>query len=371
MLPTDPNTSMATPFSSSGELDYEDASIYFRVERNNAYEWYVIEGNSKTPEDELLRPIFPPPPKHQSRSGCGVLGSTIYVLGGIEYDPDRPYCRLFACDDVFYMDTRRPSCGWKKGCPMTRPRDTPYAVTVDGKMYVLGCIVGRGYDMMSHRGLRCSTVCGHAVTDNKRKILFHGCREQHPRLYSYDIESDTWGIYSESSLGNHGISSSAFVDGILYCMDRNFPGIYGLDVSNPENQIQKVLGCDQCCLPHEWYEGCLREDEFMVSLGNSSLAVIWPACRRDPDGHLDRERFDVCCSKLKMSKCLNATTGQIDFVATPLSISYYSVMGSKLVDFLAVFPSKKVRRKMKQARMQRATVAAITTRIARRKRRRE
>ncbi|KAG5563730.1 hypothetical protein RHGRI_000061 [Rhododendron griersonianum] len=108
--------------------------------------------------------------------------------------------------------------------------------------------------------------------------------------------------------------------------------MFGLDVSNPQNQIQKVLGCDKSCFPQTGYDGPAPK-EFMVSLGNSKLAVVWSGYR---DG------FVVCCSKLNMSKRLKATTGQVDFVATHLSISYYSVARSgRLADCLAVFPSKK------------------------------
>lgn len=103
--------------------------------------------------------------------------------------------------------------------------------------------------------------------------------------------------------------------------------MFGLDVSNPQNQIQKVLGCHKYCLPQTDYYDSFEEG-FMVSLGNSKLAVVWSGYR---DG------FVVCCSKLNMSKCLNATTGQVDFVAMPLSLSYYSVARSgRLADCLAV-----------------------------------
>ncbi|KAG5563726.1 hypothetical protein RHGRI_000057 [Rhododendron griersonianum] len=291
MLPTDPNTSMSTPFSSSsssGELEYEDASIYFCVERDfRLHEWYVIKGNSKTPEDKLLRPIFPPPPKNQRRSGCGVVGSTIYVLGGMDYN-QRSYYGNDMYDDVYYIDTHRPSSGWKKGCPMTTPRDRPYAVTVDDlhKMYVFG---------------------GKGILRRRDDVT-------------------PWAEVFDSK------------DGILYCMENwRRPGImYGLDVSNPQNQIQRVLGCDNSCLPQEGYNyDDPAAKEFMVSLGNSKLAVIWSGYR---DG------FFVCCSKLNMSKRLNATTGQVDFVAMPLSLSYYSVesleTSSRLAYCLAIFPSQ-------------------------------
>lgn len=144
-MKTESNTTKATPtpVSSSSE-EYEDASIYFRVERDyRSYQWYVIKGNSKTPEDNLLRPIFPLPPEHLHHSGCGVVGSTIFVLGGMD-STRRPYNNGSpdGYDDVYYIDTRRPSSGWKEGCPMTRPRQHPYAVTVDDlhKMYVFGGI---------------------------------------------------------------------------------------------------------------------------------------------------------------------------------------------------------------------------------------
>ncbi|KAI8570095.1 hypothetical protein RHMOL_Rhmol01G0006800 [Rhododendron molle] len=128
------------------------------------------------------------------------------------------------------------------------------------------------------------------------------------------------------------MTSSAFVDGILYCVGKwRRPGMYGLDVSNPQNQIQRVLGCDKSCFPQTGYDDPAPE-LFMVSLGNSKLAVVW-------SGYGDG--FVVCCSKLNMSKRLNATTGQVDFVATHLSLSYYSVnMRSQLVDCFAIFPSK-------------------------------
>ncbi|KAG5563727.1 hypothetical protein RHGRI_000058 [Rhododendron griersonianum] len=357
-MPIDSNPSKAAPVSSSGEteMEYEDPPIYIRAERHyKLYEWYVIKGNSEMPEGKLLRPIFPPLPKHQSQSGCGVLGSTIYVLGGTQYTRQFAFfSESISLHDVYYIDTRHPSSGWKEGCPMTRPRVDPYAVTVDDlhKMYVFGGIRespdgvspwAEVFDGQTGPEGNWSTalrnvedipyeICGHVVMDDKKTILLHAVRER-PCLYSYDIESDTWGIYSESSLGDYTMTSSAFVDGILYFMDNwQRPGImYGLDVSNPQNQIQRVLGCDNSCFPETGYDDPAPE-EFMVSLGNSKLAVVW-------SGH--RDGFVVCCSKLNMSKRLNATTGQVDFVATHLSLSYYSVtMRSQLVDCFAVFPSK-------------------------------
>lgn len=69
-----------------------------------------------------------------------------------------------------------------------------------------------------------------------------------------------------------------------------------MDVSNRQNRIQKLLGCDRCCLPTEWYDGCLLEKEFMVSLGNSNFSVLWPSFRRYFDGYLDRARMSVAPS---------------------------------------------------------------------------
>ncbi|KAI8570915.1 hypothetical protein RHMOL_Rhmol01G0075900 [Rhododendron molle] len=326
--------------SSSSVREVEDPSIYFRVQRGFAYESHVIKGgNSETPEeDKLLGPFLPKPPTHLWDSGCGVIGSTIYFIGG-EADDGSLH------DDVYYIDTSRPSGGWKKGCPTKKSRHNPYPVAVDGKLYVLG-INAEAFDERKScwTALRDAATLfpitnsfpivsgGHALSDKNNneanKILFH-CKI-FSSLYCYDIESDSWGTFSESTLGV-GKEASAMVDGILYCLDYRKPGfMFGLDVSDPENELQMVLGLDsknsreKKPLPQPGPpESSSGPRGFLVSMGNSTLAVLWagviPRRPGEPRPRPEEEaKLLVSCSKLEMSKRLNAATGRVDFVAQTL-----------------------------------------------------
>ncbi|KAH7850024.1 hypothetical protein Vadar_026636 [Vaccinium darrowii] len=340
----------------------EDPSIYLRVQRNFAYEWYVIKADSKTPQadEKLLTPVLPKSPKHLWYSGCGVIGSTIYVVGGEDNDNSLN-------DDVYYIDTRRPSGGWKKGCSMKKPRSHPYSLTVDRKLYVLGSTFdpanlhdeppyAEAFDERESRWTELpadmdplpSLICGHAVLDNPKRFLFHS--QGFPSLYYYHIDSDSWGVFSESTLDFGGKNTSALVDGILYCLDYRHPGfMFGLDVSNPGNKLQKVLGFDkdikekkplpQPDSPHS----NTGPRGFLVPMGNSKLAVLWAGMlpRRvhrlralEPDK--EEAKLLVSYSILNMYKQPNATTGGVDFVAETLSVSYYNVLGSKLNNCLPV-----------------------------------
>lgn len=107
------------------------------------------------------------------------------------------------------------------------------------------------------------------------------------------------------------------VDGILYCLDYRKPGfMFGLDVSDPENELQMVLGLDnknsreEKPLPQPGPpESSSGPRGFLVSMGNSKLAVLWAGVipRRPGEPRPDEEtKLLVSCSKLEMSKRLNA-----------------------------------------------------------------
>lgn len=338
-------------------LEEEDAAIYFRVQRDLWYEWYVIKGNSKTPVEKILAPLYPRPPIQQWESGCGVVGSTIYVLGGADYrermrrGSGHVPPRLYA--DVYYIDTRHPKGGWKKGPSMKKPRALPYPVTVDDKMYVIGST----YDVQDEpppwgevfeveqgcwRELGIKTITprimsGHGFLDGGKKILFHN--EGWPFLFSYDTESDSWETYSDS-LGKGCRTASAFVDGVLYFFDYLKPNsLYGLDVSSPENLPKKVCGLDRDSIPQDPVEDEVPPIGRLVSLGKSKLAVLWDFFLYDDDDHKKYPaawgRLVVRCSKLKMSKRQHSD-GQFYFEGETLSVLDYYVMGSSLVDCLSV-----------------------------------
>lgn len=78
------------------------------------------------------------------------------------------------------------------------------------------------------------------------------------------------------------------VDGILYCLDYRKP-------SNPENELQMVLGLDnknsreKKPLPQPGPpESSSGPRGFLVSMGNSKLAVLWA-------GVIPRRRGEPCC----------------------------------------------------------------------------
>ncbi|KAI8570094.1 hypothetical protein RHMOL_Rhmol01G0006700 [Rhododendron molle] len=128
-------------------------------------------------------------------------------------------------DDVYYIDTRRTSSGWKKGCHMTTPRDKPYAMTVDDlhKMYVFG--------------------------------------------------------------GNRILRSRDYVTPWAEVFDSKI----------------RVLGCDKSCFPQTGYnyDDIPTPQEFLVSLGNSKLAVIWSGYR---DGYVASFHLKAMSQKKRQAR---------------------------------------------------------------------
>ncbi|KAL7255790.1 hypothetical protein ACSBR1_009842 [Camellia fascicularis] len=319
----------------------KDASIYFRVRIKNGYNWYVIKNDSTMPENELLDPIFPQSPMGQFVSSIAAVGSTIYVLGGANLDTYDYIPPAFS--DVCYIDTLHPKDGWKIGPSMIVPRAGTHSITINTKIYAV-------LDTADHQGgwskLRDhhfsdtmpGAIIGHAVLDGGKRILMH-CFGS-PCLYCYDVEADSWKLYSNNFGGNK--ISSAFVDGILYYVDFRDPGvIFGLDVSNPKNLPKIVIVNkdeeDDC----EWIP---QSRMSLVSLGSNKLAVLWALRACDSNNDYVHDQLLICCSKFNMSKVKNtAASGQVDqLVAHPFSLSRYRVMGYKFLDCLAVHPPEKM-----------------------------
>ncbi|XP_058183760.1 uncharacterized protein LOC131301454 isoform X2 [Rhododendron vialii] len=197
---------------------------------------------------------------------------------------------------------------------------------------------------------------GHAVLDKSNgmennKILFH-CKI-FPDLYYYNIELDSWGTFSKSNLGI-GKKTSALVDGILYCLDYWKAGfMFGLDISNPKNELQIVLGFENKSikekkpLPQPGPESSPGPRGFLVSMGNSKLARIWagviPVLPGEPRSTDKEPKLLVSCAILNMSKQPNPTIGGVDFVAETLSVSYYNVLGSRLINCLPVLQKEEAK----------------------------
>lgn len=173
--------------------DICDPWIYFRVavaaDRN---EWFAIKNKlDQVGDDQLLLPALDPEP-FRRYSACVAAGSTIYVFGGEEQVEDwNPPCTR----DVFYIDTLCPEKGWKKlSSSLNIPRQEPYGVHIDGKIYVLGgfapdypfqvsTIVPEVFDTRrveeGWRELKDTEdapvlVNGHAVLDGGKRIFVFG-----------------------------------------------------------------------------------------------------------------------------------------------------------------------------------------------------
>lgn len=211
------------------ECDDRDPSIYVRASMGyRTLGWFLIKiGGGPPAHDITLSPVFRP------FSRCAAMGSTIYSIGGGDpNDPDERSPKRVS--DVYCIDTLRPKEGWDKlDRSMTYPRAYTHGVAVDGNLYVMGSFKS-SIDLLSDppvtRSLKPEVyfgvagfwhelrdpptglngdivdvphlINGHAVFDlgdhdngckKKRIVIMRSSGST--KLYSYDVDTDSWGVY--------------------------------------------------------------------------------------------------------------------------------------------------------------------------------
>ncbi|KAI8570060.1 hypothetical protein RHMOL_Rhmol01G0003600 [Rhododendron molle] len=393
-MTTTSSGSSSTPVIVSGE---DDVPIYLRVYRNETYEggpgffWYVIKTMTDcfngfgASYEKVSPPVFKQEPGPRDYPGCVSVGGTLYVLGGMDSKPPSSFFGVHNLSppgcDVFYIDTTTLCCpeegvvsggGWKKlDHSMNVPRTCPHAFAINGKIYVMGGQQSPKPEVLDTRRmeegwreLQDSTdvpgqIDGHAVIDGGKRIVVQSRYE--PHLYCYDVEADSWQVYLE-----HVIElptwqpafldwKSAFLDGILYYLDHNRPGVmFGIDVSRPHDaaepkRVRLPLGSKCEDWGWHWIPQPIPENSdlalpttHLVSLGSGKLGVLWSAFS---PFRSKKHELHVYCSTIKMSKEEKkheegGGDDDFDLVARPLSLSHVLVHGSALEDCLAVFPSQ-------------------------------
>ncbi len=134
---------------------------------------------------------LPPLPAPSCWAGSVVMGSTIYLVGGADYDAQRFYCVTDRTGEIgrfgarlIAFDTEHPARGWVEKTPLPgAPRCLTGAAVVKGKLYVVG-------------GVSMLTSGAYAnVVDNWR----------------YDPTSDDWTRLRDLPLSASGSSSSSIV----------------------------------------------------------------------------------------------------------------------------------------------------------------
>ncbi|KAK8702314.1 hypothetical protein V6N13_020675 [Hibiscus sabdariffa] len=115
-------------------MDYfpPDGKPLFRVE------WRTLN-LERAETSETLNTM---PPEARMFGTAVACRNRIYVLGGYcRGDPgcaDKKFNDYHSHNCVFYFDSARPDCGWKKGLPMLFPRKAPSAIATEGKIYSFG-----------------------------------------------------------------------------------------------------------------------------------------------------------------------------------------------------------------------------------------
>ncbi|KAL7210787.1 hypothetical protein ACSBR2_013791 [Camellia fascicularis] len=353
--------------------------IYFRARTDDGDDWYEIKSDDSTTVDDqqnqIMSPIFPRP-NHLAQSSAVAVGSRIYVMGGCDVSVE--YTAIpETFKDVYYLDTLCPENGWHKTFSMMKPREAPYSIASNGKIYVMGSSamveedpypwaevldtdLGGGWTPLLEDKPMDLFVTGHAVLEGGNRILVHSVFD--PCLHYYDVQDKCWGIYSRDFGVNK--SSSAFLDGVLYYVDWTTPGvIYALLVSNGETVPKQVKGLED--LPFDRYKNmaimrsfdCGDGDRYsddldfewvpaerpegpspsvnLVSHGRDELAVIWTGL---DFWNVAGAVLHVYFSKLKISKVENAAGVVDELVAHPLAHKHYRVRASMFVGCLSTCP---------------------------------
>ncbi|KAL4387593.1 hypothetical protein GQ457_09G002800 [Hibiscus cannabinus] len=173
-------------------------------------EWHTVNLKS----GEISETLSTMPPEARIAGTPVACSSRIYVLGGYcrgdLFCPDKRFKTSHFHNCVFYFDSARPDCGWKKGPPMLVPRESPSAVAAGGKIYVFGST--RFVDVKAHfaevfnvelnrweklppppadSALVPRSVSDHVLLDSSRsRILVHF--ESNNSLHAFHTDSGSW-----------------------------------------------------------------------------------------------------------------------------------------------------------------------------------
>ncbi|KAK9271881.1 hypothetical protein L1049_002246 [Liquidambar formosana] len=271
---------------------------------------------------QRLRLFSEMPPCFPSNSGCVALESVIYVLGGHEKTTS---------PEVFYLDTRFPNTGWKKGPSMNRGRSEPHGAVINGNIYVMGDCNNSFYGdnspdspdnassepwvevldpflsewktLPSHPQLPYSGISSIVVIDSGKKILVHPSpSHQSKSLFSYDVKEKSWDLIDkEFSSKFHDFQTPCVVlDDVLYYFSRRVRaydlakrewfeepvrGLEGIGVS-PPLQETNGYGSPEANFPRA----------FLVHVGNGKLCLVWEAWGGS------YKRKNIHCTKFRVSK---------------------------------------------------------------------
>ncbi|KAK8511173.1 hypothetical protein V6N12_033453 [Hibiscus sabdariffa] len=169
------------------------------------------------------------PPEARKYGTAVACGNRIYVLGGEctgdLFCPDGKFNNTHFHNCVFYFDSARPNCGWKRGPSMLVSRWFPSAVAAGGKIYVFGSTRRReGYfaevfsveldrwDRLPEPpvayGLVPESVSDHVLLDASRsRILVHFKSNNSLQAFHFHADGGSWecvdpefGVWSEASV---------------------------------------------------------------------------------------------------------------------------------------------------------------------------
>ncbi|KAL4285398.1 hypothetical protein GQ457_16G029710 [Hibiscus cannabinus] len=195
-----------------------DGEQVFRVE------WCTL--NLK--RGEFSETLSTMPPKARKFGTSVAYGDRIYVLGGDcngdIFCPDGKFSNTHFHNCVFYFDSARPNCGWRRGPSMLVSRWLPSAVAAGGKIYVFGSTRRReGYfaevfsvelgrwDLLPEppvaSGLVPESVSDRVLLDAPRsRILVHFKSNNSLQAFHFHTDGGSWecvdpefGLWSEAS----------------------------------------------------------------------------------------------------------------------------------------------------------------------------
>ena len=164
-------------------------------------------------------------PIARGAGGAGLIGKTIYFVGGM--DRDRSYDRA----NLWALDLERPENGWVARTPMPTARNHLSVIATDGKLYAIG---GQLHQEEDQKALRNVEVYDPSTDSWTRKadipsprshvtsaifgfegrIVILGGEQSfnspNRQLYAYDVAGNDWSI-----LGYLPAARSTMVAGVL------------------------------------------------------------------------------------------------------------------------------------------------------------
>ncbi|KAK9272527.1 hypothetical protein L1049_002900 [Liquidambar formosana] len=267
-------------------------------------QFVVIEDSEKEPT--ISETFGSLPGEERRHTTCAVVGSSLYVFGGIDVERSRYSINDVLLSSLYSIDTRGLCPSWTECPPSKYARSEACAAVLDNKIYVMGGFYfdgpwGEVYNpnlkewlpLKSPRDTDAFDVVHAWVIPDERgveQLFVYLCRFDD--LFFYDSENGNWIIYDDNF--GYWDGHSAFTDGIIYFWEEERNHVRAYDLKNLEWYYDPVQGLEDLERLGDEDEGVFPPYEYhediphcyLLAVGKGRLCLLWGEFRLASGGLL-------------------------------------------------------------------------------------